>query len=140
MKLVIFNSEYRSSMLVNNTPFHFFFYKLMRIPGISFIHFLRDVYSMTTKTRLKHKTSHAPAGSKQYIQLLPLFVFYFFLLPNLPRWPAVDAILCREIEYEEYCTQRKTRFPQDFFVIYSKFIFWTQYTILLMFPEILKYV
>ena len=49
--------------------FHLIYYSVTPLhsageSGISLIHFLRDVYSMTTKTCLVHTNSHAPAGYK----------------------------------------------------------------------------
>ena len=35
----------------------------------------------------------------------------FYLMPDLPIWPAINAIFVREIDSEEYCTQIK----QDFY-------------------------
>ena len=35
----------------------------------------------------------------------------FCLMPDLPIWPAINAIFVREIDSEEYCTQIK----QDFY-------------------------
>ena len=35
----------------------------------------------------------------------------FYLMPDLPIWPAINAIFVREVDSEEYCTQIK----QDFY-------------------------
>ena len=100
----------------------------MRIPGtISFIHFLRDVYSMTTKTRLKHKTSHAPAGSKQYIQLLPLFLYSISSSCQTCRndlpWMPYYAV---KLNMKSIAHNEKHDFHRIVFVIYLIIIFWMQ--------------
>ena len=66
MKLLIFNSEHyiqcaKQNSQKSNILFSFIF---MVAQGISFIHFLRDVHSMTTKSRPLHTAlQHAPAAS-----------------------------------------------------------------------------
>ena len=66
MKLLTFNSEHyiqgaEQNSQKGNILFSFIF---MVAQGISFIHFLRDVHSMTTKSRPLHTAlQHAPAAS-----------------------------------------------------------------------------
>ena len=105
MKLLIFNSKCKilraSFNPIRSSCHRYVIFK--EIHGIIFIHFLGDVYSMTTKTCLIHKTSlHAPAGYKTFVSSCysSVCVRYFNFLPNLPGWPAVNAIVCREIKVE----------------------------------------